>query len=293
MKKLSLPVESVRERDIDFLLVEELLSSREFVDFLFHKLQLPTCDELVNVQRSLNDFGLGETDVLVEYKHDTKSIAVLIENKLDAIFQPQQAERYTSRAEKYVSDGKHHETYSVLVAPRQYIERQREFSHSISYEDVASYFNDSAMGPRGTYKATLLKIASEKLRRGYVAVNSEPNQAFWLNYRDRLLGVAPTVSMKPVSVVPAKSDWIDLAVGPYKLVHKLEKGLLDFSNLDDELVTRVEEAFTGRTERITFKSGDVLRIQTAPLYRMNGFQSQIEAIDECFGDIVIAANILA
>ena len=293
MKKIVLPVESVRERDIDFLLVEELLSSVKFVNYFLGKLTLPECDELIEVQRSINDFGLGETDVLIEYKHRDTSIGVLVENKLDALFQPEQAERYTSRAEQYVVSGKYHQTYAILVAPQQYIEKQNDFQHCISYEDIAEYFKNSDLGDRGEFKETLLKIASEKLRRGYVAINSEPNQEFWTTYYNHISVAAPMIMMKPVSVVPANSDWIDLTAGRLKFVHKLSKGYLDFSLKDEDAINKLEKIFPGRTEKLNFKSGDILRIRTTPLDRMSDFQYQIENVNECINDMKNAAILIS
>lgn len=292
MKYLSLPVESVRERDIDFLLVEELISSKAFVDYVIEKLELPSCDMITNIQRSVNDFGLGETDIFVGYRHGDLRIGILIENKLDAIFQPEQAERYSSRARQYEAGGRFDTTYEALIAPAQYINHQNAFSRSVSYEQLIEYFQNTSFGVRGEFKATLLTIASEKLRRGYVAVNSEPNQAFWQSYYRHLITELPLVSMKPVSVVPAGSDWIDLSIGSRRFVHKLKKGQIDFLSLEEIEIQRLENLFMGKTELLTFGDRLVLRIHTAPLDRMSDFQSQITAVQQCMSDIRTATAVL-
>lgn len=289
---LSLPVESVRERDIDFLLVEEFLSSPEFVSFFNSALGLPSCDTLTKVERSINDFGIGETDVLVEYRSGHQNIGILIENKLDALFQPQQAERYLLRAKEHEGRKTYDKTYVVLVAPAQYIQRQTDFSLCISYEQIMEYFQHSNLGARGDFKIQLLKIAAEKLRRGYVAINSEPNQAFWYSYREQLAVDAPSVSMKPVSAVPANSDWIDLSVGPHKLVHKLAKGYLDVATPAPGYRQKIDAAFSERVEHLTFKSGDVVRIHTTPMERLKPFADQLDQFEQYVKDLHTLLSLL-
>ncbi len=292
MKDMLLPVESVQERDIDFLLIEEFLASRRFVDYFTKTLELPDCDIIVDVQRSVNDFGLGETDVFVDYLHGNAHIGVLIENKLDAIFQPQQAARYRSRARKYETEGRFKSTYEVLVAPAQYIARQNYFSRVISYEQLIEYFQKADLGARGEFKVKLLTIAAEKLRRGYVAVNSEPNQSFWRSYYQYLAVELPMVTMKQVATVPVGSDWIDLSLDSRRFVHKLKKGQIDFVALKDVEAQLLRKNFGGRAKQLAFTSGPVLRVQTISLDRLREFQAQIVEVQQCMDDIRTAVSIL-
>lgn len=287
-----LPVESVQERDIDLLLVEEFLSSDSFIDFFTDTLDLPHCDKLLNVQRSIHDFDLGETDVLVEYAHRDRTIALLIENKLDAAFQPDQAVRYETRASHYRDAGKYDAAYTILVAPAQYIERQHDFSNCVSYEQIADYFRNAGLEKRGDYKVTLLKIASEKLRRGYTAINSEHNQAFWRDYHAQLALNAPEIFMKPVTIVPAKSDWIELEMGAVRVTHKLAKGQLDFAGLSADQQACLIERFGEVATRISFKSGDVVRVSTEVLDRMSPFTDQQKSFRKCVACLQIARETL-
>ena len=282
---LSLPVESVRERDVDFLLVEEFLATPKFINYITETLNLPPCTNIRKVERSINDFGVGETDVLVEYRSGSAIIGLLIENKLDALFQPRQAERYYERAQEYKNRKTHAETFVILIAPAQYIDRQSDFSLCISYEQLMEYFKNSNLGSRGDFKIQLLKIATEKLRRGYVAVNSEINQTFWQEYRQRITADIPTITMKPVSVVPLNSDWIDLSLGHQKIVHKLAKGYIDFLKPSTKFEAALAEEFGDRFERIEFKSGTVARIHTTPLDRLTPFADQLNQYGQFLNDL--------
>ncbi len=303
---LSLPVESVRERDIDFLLVEEFLSSSDFIDLFVTQLGLPPCNTITTVARSVHEFGIGETDVLVAYTSGSQTIGLFIENKLDALFQPQQAARYQARAQHHLLQHTYDKTYVVLVAPAQYIQQQTDFALCISYEQLMDYFKNSALqerqaahnqkdqnnqknqkdsGKRSEFKIQLLKIAAEKLRRGYIAINSEPNQAFWQAYRQQLAISVPTVSMKAVSIVPANSDWIDLTIGTQKFVHKLAKGYLDFISPSAAFTEQLKKTFGDKAEQLTFKTGTVMRIHTTPLDRRVAFLEQSQQSELCMHDI--------
>lgn len=48
-----------------------------------------------------------------------RRVRILIENKLDAAFQPQQAERYRTRGDAYLQNGECDRWVTVLLAPRE------------------------------------------------------------------------------------------------------------------------------------------------------------------------------
>jgi PD-(D/E)XK nuclease superfamily len=174
-------IETILERDVDLILLEELNTSDSFTKWFVNLLELPELTEINGTWRSISDFGLGETDLLLSYKSNEKTVLVLIENKLDANFQELQFERYQRRGELYKSDGKCSDYYSILVAPNQYSERQNDFDKYITYEDLRDYFELEG-NKRSSFKASLLQIAIEKLKRGYQPINSEAVQKFWQSY---------------------------------------------------------------------------------------------------------------
>ena len=154
---------------------------------------------------------------------------VLIENKLDVNFQELQFERYQRRGELYKSESKCSEYYSVLVAPNEYAERQKDFEKYISYEDLRNFFELEG-SRRSSFKASLLKIAIEKSKRGYQPINSDPVQRFWQAYWEYKEDTLPEFTMKKPSIVPLESDWIRLRREDLKVIvffHKLNKGFID------------------------------------------------------------------
>ena len=98
-----LPIESIQERDVDLILLEELSTENSFCNWFISELNLPEFSSSNGTWRSITDFGLGETDLLFSYNSNNEKIFVLIENKLDATFQDEQFIRYEKRAKEYVS----------------------------------------------------------------------------------------------------------------------------------------------------------------------------------------------
>src|SRR5208337_5665747 len=77
-------VASVAERDLDFVLVEELSVNDEFCDWFTSRLyRKPVFVASIGAWHSVTDANLGETDVLYMFKSDEDGrIALLIENKM-------------------------------------------------------------------------------------------------------------------------------------------------------------------------------------------------------------------
>lgn len=92
-----------------------------------------------------------------------------------------QFERYQRRGEQYKLDKKCTDHYSILVAPKQFAEGQSDFEKYITYGDLKGYF-EFEDNKRHSFKANLLNIAIEKLKRGYQPINSGPVQKFWQSY---------------------------------------------------------------------------------------------------------------
>ena len=125
---------------MDLILLEELNSNNHFARWFVKELELPELTKNNSTWRSISGYGQGETDLLLSYNSNEELIFVLIENKLDADFQERQFDRYQKRGEKYKSDNKCSQFYSILVAPKQYAENQNDFEKYITYEDFKSYF---------------------------------------------------------------------------------------------------------------------------------------------------------
>jgi hypothetical protein len=226
-----LPIESIQERDIDLLLLEELSCNFAFAYWFTHETGLPELKEVNGAWKSINEFGLGETDILFDYDSEHKRVYLLIENKIDASFQNEQYARYLQRAAKYLDHKNCDEAYCLLVAPQKYCENQNNFESYLSYESIATRLEGEA-SPRSIFKSQLLRIANEKLRRGYQPVNSAAVQSFWLAYWAFQQQNYPQLEMKKPGIVPHNSDWPTLYDSQLEKVifyHKLKSGNCDVS----------------------------------------------------------------
>lgn len=201
-----LPVESIQERDIDFILLEELNVNPRFSNWFISNLNLPIATAVNGAWRSISEFGLGETDILFSYQSSEHPIFILIENKLDASFQDDQASRYEQRAEQYKENGHCHQAFCLLIAPESYCNNQSDFDTFLTYESIIDFFNKEQT-KRSVFKADLLKIAVDKLRRGYQAINDSTVQKFWIAYWEYIQKNHPTLEMKRPDIVPFNSDW--------------------------------------------------------------------------------------
>ena len=281
---LLLPIESIQERDVDLILLEEFYTDDLFCEWFIEELNFPTLTSIVGVWRSISDFGLGETDLLFSYLSNENKIGVLIENKLDASFQDEQYNRYFKRAEEYVNKEHFDKAFVVLVAPDLYCKNQSDFEFYISYEKIADRFAFTG-SKRNLFKRELLQIASEKLRRGYQPINSEIVQAFWINYWQFKEEHYPSLEMKKPTIVPYNSDWpmlTDKRLMTVQFYHKFGQGNIDasFKGITEEQEGIIKQLLPDNIKLVKHSKSYSLRIFTHKIDRTKEFQDEKHKIEE-------------
>ena len=283
MEQTILPVEAIQERDVDLILLEELSTDNSFCEWFIGELSLPSLTESNGAWRSISDFGLGETDILFSYNSNGQKIFVLIENKLDASFQDEQYNRYLKRANEYVSKKECDKAFCVLTAPNLYCENQNDFDNYVSYETIAKRLEFTGTR-RNLFKSQLLNIATEKLRRGYQPINSEPVQKFWHSYWTYKETEHSSLKMKKPGIVPHNSDWPMLYDDRLKGIvfyHKLGQGNVDatFKGFPDELEYKFKENLPDGAELVKHGKSFSLRIFSGKIDRTKEFDGQIETVE--------------
>lgn len=228
-------VASVAERDLDFVLVEELSVNDEFCDWFTSRLyQKPVFASSLGAWHSVTDASLGETDVLYMFKSDDDGrIAILIENKIDAGVQPKQAERYQQRGEKGEQAKDWDDFMTCLVAPSQYLNGETQssgYDSQISYEELMSFFvSRRRRDSRYLFKARLIREAIDKHRRGYQAEISPEMTEFVKNYCAYALQISPSCGVQEAKPRPAGSTWVLFRPAglpsEVSLYHQLTRGL--------------------------------------------------------------------
>lgn len=206
-------IDRIYERDVDLALVEECTISPNFARWCASAAKLETDDlTALEVYASLADEA-GESDVTVIFKDaNEKKIALLIENKVDAIFQPKQLERYRIRGQNGVAHRKW-DAFSVLViAPKSYIERSSYCSLAdgcLSYEDIASYFRSQNADARNLYRAKFFDSAAPRGATAYVRYQDDKTNNFWAEAYKIACSDFPRLELKEPNVARG-TIWISL-----------------------------------------------------------------------------------
>jgi hypothetical protein len=157
---------SIQEFWIDFFLEEEFSADPRFA-----KAFVAACESTLSftgveqVVRSSWD-KYGEADLIVVVTATTPSgepvrLAILIEDKITAGFQPDQASRYHSRGADGVTNGLWSRFKAVLVAPFAYIPSKHGFDAAVSLEEIKGWIciDDPA---RRLYKTAKIDEAISK-----------------------------------------------------------------------------------------------------------------------------------
>jgi hypothetical protein len=232
MTKISLS--DVCERDIDLLLVEEFAATPDFVKWFLTEIGISATARLNSVSHSVNASN-GESDLELEVEVDGETLAILLENKIDAAFQDLQPERYGQRGRSYVLGGACARSTTVIIAPNSYFADTVEkhgFEHRISYEAVLRWFQTAhAASNRRAYKCALLETAITRGQVGWRLVPNEQTTTFWERYWQLASSIVPNLRMPRPGPKPRKSAFVrfrplGLPKG-VELLHKLRFGYVD------------------------------------------------------------------
>lgn len=247
----------VRELHIDLLLLEEFYSSNSFRNwFLTQTVGTNNIYDVVRTDHSVYELE-RESDLEIAFESKNGEILFLIENKINANFQIDQAEDYLKRAEEYVRREKCSQCYTVLFAPAAYIDQFRSihiFHFYISFEQLIEFYQQELhLGRRAKYKISVLTKAIEKYKVKKVSngkyVPSEINDgisSFWYNYWQDVTQRYPDLTMpKPGEKGPAATF---IGLGKSKLpkgviiYHKFVHGAVDlqFDGLSEHADTLIE-----------------------------------------------------
>ncbi|QQR41609.1 PD-(D/E)XK nuclease family protein [Myxococcus xanthus] len=236
-------IESVQERDIDLLLLEELNVSPEFAEWFATQASAGALSSggTGRCSHSVSDVTLGESDLVLEIEQvDGQVTAILIENKVDAPPQPAQGARYRKRGARGVQEGRWADFKTCLVAPQRYLECSTDaqsYDACISYEVMAAWMAQHVSDAvRGAYRARMLREGIEQNRRGYTLKPDNRVTAFWLGYWEYAASKHPELEMPDPGLKPAGSDWPAFRPSGvnrrFVVVHKLGRGDVDLQVSD-------------------------------------------------------------
>ena len=280
------------ERDTDLLFLEEWCVNDEFAQWILERFGISEKFSRFDGFHSVTDPQYGESDLLLIAENGSNKVAILLENKVDAIAQESQAERYFLRAEKVKQDlGLSHVAVGI-IAPNNYLLNNQEannYPFRISYESTAEWFA-AKTDIRSQYRAAVIKAAIEKERRGYRPIKDEQVSKFWHDYWEYLKKNVPEAAMKEPDIVPAGSDWPEIKFAwfpeKWKLVHKLGRGVLDLeTKMTAEESRDFEISANGKFSVVQTGKSFSIRLDVVPLDRNIPIFEQKNALECCVAGI--------
>ena len=202
-------LQSVQERDIDLLLMEEFHVVPAFAGWFTAQVGLGPDAVFDGAWHSLND-QFGETDLLLRVKVGNERVAVLIENKVGAPEQDEQDVRYHLRGVRSQEAGRYDRFVTCICAPQVYVSAlsaHSAYEHRVSYEAIRDRFAGED-GARAAWRRAIMDEAVEQGRRGSVMQVHAGKTAFHRAYWEHLQAHHPTLQMAKPGPKGPKSDWM-------------------------------------------------------------------------------------
>ena len=253
---MTIQLDSVYERDMDFLFMRKLANDKKFVRKFFLE-----SEEMSENGYHESDFVVekvahsvmtedGESDIEAVLSMESKKVALLIEDKIDAIAMPEQSSRYYIRGQKAIDRGDYDEFFVFIVAPENYLKSNSEakkYKNRISYEDILKSTDDE-------YEKSVIRYALSdanivRLPRSAVVT------AFWdkiydyldENYRNEFR----VHGYRGLERSGQAGQWISMSCAkPYSLQIKSDRGYVDleisgyadkFSQFSKDNMSLIEE----------------------------------------------------
>lgn len=285
-------LEAVAERDVDLLLLEELVVSAEFLAWWLRHAGVQDANDAVclQAQHSVTDPRLGESDLVVMYSlPQCEPHALLIENKINARPQRDQALRYKQRGEAGIEAGLWRSFRTCIVAPQRYLDATGDanvYDARISYEAVRTWFLERGSDARAVFRSRVLTEAIEQSRRGYMLEADKRMTEFHHRYWECASTEFPELELQEPGPKPAGSTWIEIrpeVLQPdRRIYHKLTAGVVDLQ-LDGraaqaEAIENDLSALLGSdTEVVVTGKSSSVRIRVPLLDPFADFAEQVSA----------------
>ncbi|OSZ72112.1 hypothetical protein CAP39_01715 [Sphingomonas sp. IBVSS1] len=202
-------LQSVAERDVDLLLMEEFHVSPAFSAWFAQEIGIASPTIFDGAWHSLSDQD-GETDLLLRVRVGSERIAILIENKIGAPSQQEQDKRYHLRGRRAAEAGRFERFVTAICAPQVYLDAMPDdtaYQHRIAYEAIRDWYA-AGVDKRSEWRARVMSEAIDQGRRGYTmkvhAGKTAFHHAFWQFIQEGY----PEFLMHEPGNKGAKSDWI-------------------------------------------------------------------------------------
>ena len=288
----------VSEHDMDMLFLEEFVCSNEFLKIFTDEIGVSNAT-VVSIHASKTDAYLGESDMTVIIESNGERIGLLIEDKIDAIAMPKQADRYTLRGQKGIDQGDYQCFFVFIIAPKKYLSLNSEaqkYSYKVEYERILSYF-EKLNDARSNFKIQQIQQAIEKQKRGYQVEMDSSVTEFWKKYNEYQKTCYPDVMfIYNGEVKGANATWprFRTTVDGLYILHKTEFGYVDMTfegcatkvvEVESLLSNAVRDYFReGFSVHKTSKSA-AIRITVPILDLHQPFETQHQKVEICLNAV--------
>jgi hypothetical protein len=232
----------------------------------------------------------GETDIVLEIRTESgERLAILIEDKIDASFQPRQAERCRVRGEMGRTRGNWDRFLTCLCAPKRYaLPHVGDWDRVLFLEDVADMLATHDE-PFAAFLSSALRQAVDKHDRGGFVPNLQAT-AFWKRYADLYQLEFRDLRMSAPPVVCSANDpwprFLATILPPdVKLEHKAWNCHVDLTFQRrgvGELAERFGEVLPQDLELCSVRPSAAVRAIVPRLVATQPFDSQVEAVRASF-----------
>ena len=271
-------LQTVEERDIDLLLMEEFHVSTDFVEWFCAQARVSGTIEFAGAWHSVSDED-GESDLLLRVQASGKRIAVLVENKIAAPEQPEQDARYRLRGARARDAGLCDSFVTCICAPRAYLSSLASasmYESRIAYEDIRDWYAGRE-GARHVWRKRIMTEAIERGRRGYVMSVHPSNLNFHRDYWEYVQQHHPGLIMREPKKRGAKSNWVILKSlempKNVQLVHKLDQSCveLEFARTSAANLAGLRREWPQEIRVRQKSKSAVLSIKVPPIDMSSGF----------------------
>lgn len=294
-------IADVKEKEIDFLVAEEFVSSPSFVPLFLTKFEDFRTDnfKVEKVYRSHTD-SYGESDLEIFLTNDAGTrLVFLIENKVSAQFQTNQLQRYRKRGETYLRQDKCDAYKIILVAPKEYSNdfESLEIDACVYYEDLKTWFKEETINPnRSHFKIGLIERALQKAKHGYQLIEDEKASKFWKDYWNLVNEIAPILNMPVPNKKPSGSSFVYFyppnLPSRISLIHKFTYGNIDLQIRDAAsktgIIRQSLNEITTNQYSIQKAGKSVVIRKTVPVLDLNrSVESQFKKTKKCIQEVRI------
>lgn len=243
---------TVRERDMDLLFLQSIVTDPGFCELVLQQ----TCYagknfKVLDAELSRTELDLGESDITVILEIEDKRVALLIEDKVDAIAMPDQHKRYQLRGEKGKNSGEWQEFEIFIFCPEKYHNNDteaKEYEHYLSYEDCKKYFDGK--------HDVLSNVRSQQIEQAIIKAKKPPEanvdqnaNAFFNKYLQFQQEYYPTLDMRTSKNSSGWWPHYGTRLGDTYIFHKTQEGfvILIFPNTEGfmDIVQEIAEWLRG------------------------------------------------